>query len=250
MAALLPDRPNPQSTLNHVLITAAIVSLVALVAGVAGHQLPWHGPVVAPQTKLIVAEKAFQAGDDRTAAALFRNIAKNGNSTAQYWLAHMMELGLGTPRDPAKAIDLYEKAAQQKFVPAEIRLGEVYLYGKLVPPDAAKAKIYLENAADSGNARAAMLLGQIYRIGIGVPADPTKAYAWLEVATLEGNAFAERERNASFRTLALADKKSAVDQARTILQTIRNEAGAQKSGGTKQHEAGPASARESSKHAS
>ena len=215
-------------------MSLAIIALIAMVAGLMGRELHWNSSAAMPQAKLAVAERAFQAGDDRAAVMLFSSLAKKGNPTAQYWLGHMTELGLGVPRNPAKAIELYKKAARQKLVAAEIRLGEIYLYGNLVPPDAVKAKAYLDKAAYRGSARAAMLLGQVYRIGIGVAANPTKAYAWLEVATLENNAFAKRERDASFHALGLADQKSAVHEARQILKTIRSETAAQKSSTSKQ----------------
>jgi TPR repeat protein len=135
----------------------------------------------------------------------------------------MTELGLGVPRDPAKAIDLYKKAAEQNVDAAELRLGEIYLDGNLVPPDFVQAKIYLEKSAYQGNPHAAMLLGQMYRAGVGMTANPTEAYAWSEVATLEGNAFAERERDASFRNLSTDDQKAAIARARGILKTVKSE---------------------------
>jgi TPR repeat protein len=62
-------------------------------------------------------------------------------------------------------------------LPAELRLGEIYLHGNLVLPDFAQAKTYLESSAYQGNPRAAMLLGQMYRVGIGMTANPTETYA-------------------------------------------------------------------------
>ena len=235
MPALLPNQHKPQQKSDYLVVGLAAVAFLALLIGIVGQGLGWHSAAVMPSNKLTVAEKAFQAGDDRVATALFSRLADKGNPTAQYWLGHMTELGLGVPRNPVKAIELYKKAAQQDLVPAEVRLGEIYLYGNLVPSDPQLAKAYLEKAAYRGNARAAMLLGQVYRVGIGVAANPTKAYAWLEVATLEGNAFAKRERDVSFRTLSLADQKGATTRARQILKTIKSEAAARKSGNPKQH---------------
>jgi len=84
---------------------------------------------------------------------------------------------LGVPSDIPKAISLYEKAAAQNFVAAQVRLGEIYLNGNLVAPDYAKAFALLETAARQGNPRGAMLLGQVYRFGLGTEADPIESYA-------------------------------------------------------------------------
>ena len=66
---------------------------------------------------------------------LFDSLAKKNNPLAEYWVGHMSELGLGVPRDPAKAIEFYKKAVDQDVAPAELRLGEMYLHGNLVLPD-------------------------------------------------------------------------------------------------------------------
>jgi TPR repeat protein len=59
-------------------------------------------------------------------------------------------------------------------LPAELRLGEIYLHGNLVLPDFAQAKTFLERSAYQGNPRAA---SQMYRVGIGMTANPTETYA-------------------------------------------------------------------------
>jgi TPR repeat protein len=185
--------------------------------------LRWRNSATLPTGNLESAEKAFQSGDNQTALNLFSKLANQNNPNAEYWLAHMSELGLGVPRDPKKALDLYKKAAAQNVVAAERRLGEIYLHGDLVPPDFAQAKTYLEKAAYHADVRAAMLMGQMYRIGLGVPADSKQAYAWSEVASVEGSAFARRERDASFRDLGASDQKAAIAQAQDILKEIKPE---------------------------
>jgi Sel1 repeat len=87
-------------------------------------------------------------------------------------------LGLGVPRDPDKAIELYKKAAAGDVVLAELRLGKIYMHGDLAPPDFTLAMSYLQKAAYHGDPRAAMLLGQMYRLGMGTDVDVRRAYAW------------------------------------------------------------------------
>ena len=73
-------------------------------------------PVTAQKPdRLAFAEKVFQDGDDATAAKMFSELAAKDNGMAQYWLAHMTELGLGVSRDLPKAITLYKKSRQEYF---------------------------------------------------------------------------------------------------------------------------------------
>jgi len=97
----------------------------------------------------------------RLALNRFDHLAAKDNPAAQYGSPHMSELGVGVPKDITKAISLYAKAAAQNSIPAEARLGEIYLNGDLAPPDYAKAFDLLGKAARQGNPRAAMRLGQI-----------------------------------------------------------------------------------------
>ena len=60
----------------------------------------------------------------------------------------------------------------------------------------------------------------MYRDGIGDPSDPKAAYAWLEVASLEGNAVAQRQRVAALDRLDVADQRSAIASAHTLLAQI------------------------------
>ena len=160
MPALLPEQPNPRQSREFEIARAVVVMLVGLLVVIGGLELHWHGAIASPsRNRLVLAEKAYRYGDDHEAARLFGRLARNGNATARYWLAHMTELGLGVPRNPARAIKLYKEAAKQNLVMAEIRLGEIYLYGDLTPPNPKLAKKYLDGAAHDGNARAAMLLG-------------------------------------------------------------------------------------------
>jgi hypothetical protein len=76
------------------------------------------------EDRLGFAEQLFRDGDNETAVKIFSELAGKDNGIAQYWLGHMTELGLGVPRDPSKAIELYKKAAAQDVATAELRLGE------------------------------------------------------------------------------------------------------------------------------
>jgi TPR repeat protein len=204
-----------------------LVAAVSLFLGLILMQWQWRGAgefsaSEQPHT-LQQAREYLQHGDDAIAVQLFSNLAKKNNPNAQYWLGHMMELGLGTKRDLQKAIGLYKQAADKNVVAAELRLGELYLHGNLVWPDSGKAKAYLERAAYQGEPRAAMLIGEMYQAGTGTPPDLVKAYAWWEVATIEGNTFAKRERDAALHALDVKGQKAAVARAKDIVADIKRE---------------------------
>jgi TPR repeat protein len=226
----------PEPSFGVVIVANLALLLVAIVGAFIGyfvHDWDLRLPPVAPQGQLQLAEKAFQSGNNQVALELFTRIAEQNNPVAQYWLAHMSELGLGVPRDPARAIELYKKAAARDVVAAEVRLGEIYLRGDIALPDFTQAKAYLEKAAYHGDPRAATLLGQMYRIGLGTAADPKDAYVWSEVATLEGGTFARRERDASVAGLSVSDQQAALARAHEILKKIKEETGASRSAAAK-----------------
>jgi TPR repeat protein len=183
------------------------------------------GSAAVPRDKpLQLAEQAFRSGHDQSAAQIFSELADKNNPTAQYWLAHMTELGLAVPHDTGKAIGLYKKAANAGVIAAQLRLGEIYLRGDTVPPDFAQAKGYLERSALRGDPRAAMELGRMYQLGLGMPPDPVAAYAWSEVAALEGDVPARRERDSSLRSLKGSDRQTAIARAGEILSRIKQRA--------------------------
>jgi TPR repeat protein len=217
-----PEPFNPMFAIigiGFVIVALLAAILVASLRDQHANQTTW----LPKAGRLEFAEKAFQSGDNEVAVKIFSELAAKNNANAQYWLAHMTELGLGVPRDPTKAIGLYKRAAAQNVVAAELRLGEIYLHGDLVPPDFTQAKTYLEQAAYYGSPRAAMLLGQMYRLGLGTSADPIEAYAWSEVASLEGSVFAKRERDASLGKLDADKQREAVARAKEILEQIKHE---------------------------
>lgn len=212
-------------------------ALMGILAGLAIQQSragAAFGSAAISNPTLERAEAAFRQGDDQVAVRQFSKLADENNPVAQYWLGHMYELGLGATRNPAKAIELYKKAAARDVVEAQLRLGEIYMHGDLAPPDFAAAKSYLDSAAYHGDPRAAMLLGQIYRLGLGTAVDMKEAYAWLEVATVEGDAFAEHERDASLHELGTEDQKDAIARVKSILAQIKHEAAPQNAPTSKQ----------------
>ena len=62
--------------------------------------------------------------------------------------------GEGVPKDPVKAVELFQKAADQGNVDAENNLGVMYFSGEGIARDTDKAKEWFAKAAAQGNADA------------------------------------------------------------------------------------------------
>ena len=75
------------------------------------------------------AAKWFQlvAGEDDYAAAAesFARQAENGEDDAQFFLGMMYHHGHGVPQDDAKALEWFQKAADQGYVVAHFTLGQM-----------------------------------------------------------------------------------------------------------------------------
>ena len=120
---------------------------------------------VAPPLRAAVA--AYRAGDLGTAEATFRSMAAGnadaGSNEGAHRLAIVYAQGLaGTPRDEARALDLFQKAAAAGHTRAQINLGILYLRGLGVPRDIVNARAWLEKAAASGDPQALYTLSLIH----------------------------------------------------------------------------------------
>jgi TPR repeat protein len=98
--------------IGFVIIALLAAILLASLRNQRANQTSW----LPKSGHLEFAEKAFRSGENEAAVKIFSELAAKNNATAQYWLAHMTELGLGVPRDPAKAITLYKKEKQQEAI--------------------------------------------------------------------------------------------------------------------------------------
>ncbi len=107
-----------------------------------------------------------------------------GNTDAYFYLGMLYKDGRGVQQDDAKAIEAYTVAADKGNEAACLDLA--YLYANASPKDMAKAIKYYEKAAETvGSAR--VDLGTIYLEGNGVAKDPAQALMYFEWAAQEGN---------------------------------------------------------------
>lgn len=82
---------------------------------------------------------AYQKYDYVTAFKELEPLVQKGNVEAQFILGAMYGDGNAMPRDEAKAVAWYRKAAEQGHVEAQFRLGVETEDGASVPKDEAKA---------------------------------------------------------------------------------------------------------------
>ncbi|MDR1111875.1 MAG: sel1 repeat family protein [Deltaproteobacteria bacterium] len=103
--------------------------------------------------------------------------ALSGDPEAQFNMARAYELGDGVPKDVAKAIEWYEKAARNGNESAMYNLGVIHELGlKGGEADAGQAAFWYGKAMEKGNTNAMASLGYLFETGGGsIEADPFKA---------------------------------------------------------------------------
>jgi len=121
---------------------------------------------------------AWSRGDYAAAVHEWQGPADAGDPDALFNLGQAYRLGRGVPRDPAKAEQLYARAA------AKGHLGAADTYGLMLFQDGRReaALPYLQDAARRGDPRAEYLLGIASFNGDLVPKDWVKAYALVTLA--------------------------------------------------------------------
>jgi cell division septation protein DedD len=121
---------------------------------------------------------AWSRGDYAAAVHEWQGPADAGDPDAMFNLGQAYRLGRGVPRDPAKAEQLYARAA------AKGHLGAADTYGLMLFQDGRReaALPYLQDAAKRGDPRAQYLLGIASFNGDLVPKDWVKAYALVTLA--------------------------------------------------------------------
>lgn len=116
--------------------------------------------------------------------------SQRGN--ARYMLGLMYSKGDGVLQDVNKALDYWNKAADDGNPGALFQLGRASLDGSLgMREDVASGIALLEQAANKGSQDASMLLGRMYARGNGVEQDMERAMKWYGQAAAAGNAHAQ-----------------------------------------------------------
>lgn len=122
------------------------------------------------------------ARDFVRAQELLRRAAHDGNASAAYLLARLLEEGVGTPVDPVGAMNWIELAAKLGHPEAQYRLGMAYYRGEGRTLNTVSGVRWLTKAAEAGNAEAQLNLGLAYQLGRGAIRNEHRGAYWLEQA--------------------------------------------------------------------
>jgi TPR repeat protein len=107
---------------------------------------------------------AYDAGDYPTAYKIWSSIQEY-DLGAMRNVAMMLRDGQGVARDPKKAEDLYETAAEAGMPTAQADLAEMLLRGDAGPPDPGRALPLLQSAAAANHPVAQFDLAKMYETG-------------------------------------------------------------------------------------
>ncbi|MDI1269660.1 MAG: tetratricopeptide repeat protein [Polaromonas sp.] len=143
---------------------------------------------------------AYEREDYQIAFEGFKNLAEQGDASAQNNLGQMYVKGEGAARDPTQALNWWTKAAAQGYVDAQFNLGRLYAKGEGVSQDYQQAAAWYRKAAEQGEADAQFILGQMYAKGEGVPQDDQQVVAWYLKAAAKGHARAQFNLGVKFYT--------------------------------------------------
>lgn len=117
--------------------------------------------LVRPNIALYEAYAAFKMARYAEARGIWERLAERDVAEAWFNLGVLAEDGLGEPRDPERALRLYQRGAQGGSVKAQYRLALIHLDGRLIEADRGVAEGWLEAAAAAGHDDSQRLLAQL-----------------------------------------------------------------------------------------
>ena len=120
-------------------------------------------------------------------------LAKVGDCVAEGKLYSIYKNGLGTVKNPKKALEWLQKSADQGYAPSQTAIGASYDKGELgLEKNPQKAVEWYRKAADQGYAPAQTAIGTSYDKGeLGLEKNPQKVVEWYRKAADQGYAPAQ-----------------------------------------------------------
>lgn len=146
------------------------------------------------------AISAFNYGDNDLANKHFWKLAGQGDARAQYYLAYMLDAGLGAGQDIAGAANWYKKSAEQDFLPAVVYMGYIYSQGRGVAKDEKEAFKWYTRAAQMGDAIAQNNLATMLLVGRPYAKNAPLAAQWFLQSAMQGNMRAQYNLATMYRT--------------------------------------------------
>jgi TPR repeat protein len=113
---------------------------------------------------------AYDAGDYSGAYKLWKSI-EDEDVAAMRNLGILYRKGLGVKKDPGRAEEMFERAADAGLATAQADLADMLLKGEAGKPDPKRALPYLKSAAAANHPIAQYELAQMYESGGLVPRD-------------------------------------------------------------------------------
>jgi TPR repeat protein len=167
------------------MIALRVVPAAALLAAsTIAHAQSNDATDVSPALRAAVT--AYRAGNLAGAESSLRALAP-ADADAAAWLGAIL-LERGAQRDGLKLI---QQSADAGSAEGAHRLALVFAYGEGgMPRNEARAVELFGRAAEKGHKRAQLNLGTLYLLGQGVPRDVIQARAWLEKAAANGDPYA------------------------------------------------------------
>jgi TPR repeat protein len=149
------------------------VSVLRLACVLAASACLVCGPAQAgPAEDAAEGENSLRNGDLITAMQLFRKAAEAGFGPAQARMGDMLEAS----ELNAEAVQWYQKAADQGEPAGDHGLARMYVEGKGVPKDPAKALAHFQRAAQKNFPQALEALAAAHHTGsLGLPKNPQEA---------------------------------------------------------------------------
>jgi TPR repeat protein len=146
------------------LLTAALLAALALCVCLAGAT----GAEARTATEIAVTfdsgVTAYDAGDYEKAFHIWWDL-RFEDLAAMRNLGMMLRKGQGVAKDPARAEEIYLRAAEAGLPTAQADLADMYLKGEIGPPSLTRALPLLEAAAAANHPVAQFQLGQFYETG-------------------------------------------------------------------------------------
>ena len=111
---------------------------------------------------------------------------------AQFVLGLMFRQGHGMKKDLHKAVEWFQRAAQQGHIAALFEMGMLYYNNQMRSPDYKQSRRWLQLAAEQNFPAAQTNLGSLYLTGRGMEKpDYEKAFEWLQKAVKSGDPYAQ-----------------------------------------------------------
>lgn len=112
----------------------------------------------------------------------YSKAAEQADPRAEYYVANMSVVGIGTPQNVPRGVRLLEKVSERGHMGAIYNLGKIYKRGFNIPQNHREAVKWFEKNAENGHIDSMFELADSYERGFGVERSNRKALDWYKEA--------------------------------------------------------------------